>query len=339
MTNPTHATSDTTNPTHAITVDAADEHFHPRNDDPHWNESAWFGLVLPERKTTVYIYFYHRPNMNLSAGGVKVWDPSGSSEYDCLGYDWNRTQALPPGADMFDFTLENGLSVHMIEPFSQVGIQHRGAFEVDLEWRALISPYAFGQNAGLDGWTTETDGFTNGHYQQFGQMTGTVTIDGEAIEVDQPAIRDRSWGPRNAVAVRRMELLWCCASAENLFSVMSVSTHALDSDPVLGTTDQVVFGFYVRDGQGGYITGGTSRVLERGPDLRSLHVELDATDDHGRELHAEGRGVNALVWPVYDRTYQLCAATEWSFDGVRATGEDWSCMPTEQARRMLRARH
>lgn len=323
--------------TPAMAVDAADERFHPRNDDPHWNESAWFGLVLPKRRTTVYVYFYHRPNMGLSAGGMKVWDPSGSSEYDCLGYDFNRTQALPDGADMFDFTLANGLSVEMVEPYQHFRITHRGAFDADLEWRALVPPQAFGQNDGLDGWTTEVDGYTNGHYQQYGQMTGTVTIDGDVITVDAPSIRDRSWGPRDAVAARRMELLWCCDSPDNFFSVLTVSDQPPDSDPVHGTTDRVAFGYYGRDGETATVTGGTVRVLERGPDLRALRVELEATDESGRDLRAAGTGINALVWPVYDRTYQVCAGTSWTFDGVTATGEDWSCLPTELARRILRS--
>ena len=201
--------------THELGIDAADERFHPRNDDPHWNESAWFGMTLPERQASAYVYFYHRPNMSLSAGGVKVWDASGASEYDCLGYDWNRTQALPEGAEMFDFTLENGLSVRMVEPFTSFAITHRGAFDVDLTWHRLTDPFAFGMNAGLQGWTTEVDGYTTGHYQQFGRITGAVVIDGERIEVDTTAIRDRSWGPRRAVAARRAELMWCVASGES----------------------------------------------------------------------------------------------------------------------------
>jgi hypothetical protein len=321
----------------ALAVDTADEHFHPRNDDPHWNESAWFGVTLPDREASLYVYLYHRPNMNLSAGGVKIWDPSGSTEYDCLGYDWNRTQALPEGADMFDFTLSNGLSVHMREPYTSFDISHRGAFDADLRWQRLTEPFAFGLNAGLEGWTTETEGYTTGHYQQFGQLIGTVTIGEQVIEVDRPAIRDRSWGPRHAVAARRAELFWCAASAENSFSVYAVSAHDQGDDPLLGTTDTVAFGHYTRDGEGSYITGGTSRVLERGPDLRPLRVELDATDQLGRQLHAEGMGLNALVWSVYDRTYQLPCTTRWEFDGIIDTGEDWSCIPTELARRQLRA--
>jgi len=49
-----------------------------------------------------------------------------------------------------------------------------------------------------------------------------------------------------------------------------------------------------------------------------------------------GRCVNALVWSVYDRTYQLPCTTVWDFDGITAVGEDWSCIPTELARTMLR---
>lgn len=324
--------------THAIMVDESDEHLHPGSDHPHWNESAWFGATIPERTATLYVYFYHRPNMALSAGGIKIWDPSGSTEYDCLGYDYNRTQRLPDGVDMFDFALDNGLSVEMVEPFTHFRITHRGALQADLEWRAATSPSAFGQNAGLDGWTSTADGLTTGHYQQMGRLTGTVTVDGDTIPIDTGSIRDRSWGPRDASAARRMELLWCCASAENHFAVVTVSAEPPDDDPVLGTTDPVAFGYYTRDGVRGLVTGGSSRVHERGSDLRSRHVTLTAHDDQGRTLEAEGRGVNALVWPVYDRTYQVSAGTRWTFDGISYQGEDWTCMPTEQARRLLRAR-
>ena len=129
-----------------IEVDTSDELLHERSDDPYWNESAWFGLTIPEREASAYVYFYHRPNLNLSAGGVFVWDPSGSTEYDCLGYDWDRAQPFPASAEMFDFTLPNGLSVEMLEPYGQFRIRHSGAFEADLTWEKLIDPFAFGMN-------------------------------------------------------------------------------------------------------------------------------------------------------------------------------------------------
>jgi hypothetical protein len=97
-----------------------------------------------------------------------------------------------------------------------------------------------------------------------------------------------------------------------------------------------VFGHCTRDGVGSTIVSGTSQVLQRGPDGRPLRIVLDAVDELGRTLHADGTGLNALVWSVYDRTYQLPCTTRWEYDGQIAVGEDWSCMPTELARRLLR---
>lgn len=64
-------------------------------DDPYWNESAWFGFTVPERTLTGWFYFYHRPNMGYTVGGVALWDPSGEHLWDCLHYDWGTTRQAP----------------------------------------------------------------------------------------------------------------------------------------------------------------------------------------------------------------------------------------------------
>lgn len=87
-----------------------DDRFHPRNSDPSWNESSWFSFMAPERRLSGMVYFYFRPNMHLAAGGVILWDPSGSDIYDCLYWDWDPCQPFPDGAEMYDFTLRNGLT-------------------------------------------------------------------------------------------------------------------------------------------------------------------------------------------------------------------------------------
>lgn len=38
-----------------------DDSFHRGSDDPWWNESAWFGFMVPERELSGYVYMYHRP--------------------------------------------------------------------------------------------------------------------------------------------------------------------------------------------------------------------------------------------------------------------------------------
>jgi hypothetical protein len=65
----------------------ADVHLHPASEDSFWNESAWFSFAVPERALSGFVYFYHRPNMRYSFGGVGLWDPSGQYQHDCLHYD------------------------------------------------------------------------------------------------------------------------------------------------------------------------------------------------------------------------------------------------------------
>src|SRR5271170_6697163 len=93
-----------------------DDHFHENDGDLSWNESAWFGFNVPERRLTGWIYFYHRVNMGYTVGGVALWDESASENHTCLFYDWGEPYPTPPGSDMFDFTLPNSLAVRCLEP-------------------------------------------------------------------------------------------------------------------------------------------------------------------------------------------------------------------------------
>src|SRR5262245_61896586 len=109
-----------------MTVRPEDDLLHERSDDPYWNESAWFGFEMPEREMTGFVYMHHRPNMNYTCGGVAFWDPSGDKTYDCAYYDWGDPWATPPGAEMFDFELENGLKVARVEPLQSFDLAYHG---------------------------------------------------------------------------------------------------------------------------------------------------------------------------------------------------------------------
>jgi hypothetical protein len=103
-----------------MTFRPEDDRFHPRNDDPYWNESSWISFMIPEHNINGMVYFYHRPNMNHSAGGPVLWDGNGEEIYNCLYWDWNTVQPHPPGCDMNDFSLENGLTVELVEPLKEL---------------------------------------------------------------------------------------------------------------------------------------------------------------------------------------------------------------------------
>ncbi|MFY1621321.1 hypothetical protein [Micromonospora sp. WMMD736] len=97
-------------------VTAADDYFHPRPEDPFWNEASWFSFMAPERDMSGFVYIYHRPNIGYTVAGVAAWDPTGSENYDCLLYDWGEPHKLESGSQMFSFATTNGFAVELLEP-------------------------------------------------------------------------------------------------------------------------------------------------------------------------------------------------------------------------------
>ncbi len=129
--------------------DSGADSFLRGSDDPWWNESAWFGFAIPERAINGFFYYWVRPNMNIVAGGVAVWDAIGSHRDDCRYYHWFPFNPLPAGADMFSLRLSNGMSVQTLEPLRayRLGFEAE-ACSLDLTWRGVTPAYdvSFGSN-------------------------------------------------------------------------------------------------------------------------------------------------------------------------------------------------
>ena len=295
-----------------------DDSFHDSHGDPYWNESAYFTFLVPERKIDGVVYFWHRPNMNLSAGGLALWDPSGEEAYDCLLYEFSYFNALPESADMFRCTLDNGLSVECPEPLESYGLSFKGdGGALDLSWEGFMEPWEWNPPSRGD-----LGSFGHGHYQQGGRVTGTVTVRGETLAVDCLGIRDHAWGPRplHLAPWTRGGYEWAHASEGNSFMVASASRLPVDEDPIVGTTEPVMFGWYIRDGVLGNLTSGERRV-ERGDGGRPLRFSIDAKDDHDRDLHAEGTFENVLRWQGPYPWFSFWSLTRCQFDGHEAWGD------------------
>jgi hypothetical protein len=329
-------------------VSDTDEGLHPRTDDPWWNESTYFGFVSPEHNLGSMIYYYFRPNQGTVMGGPMIWDPSGDEVGTCLHWGWNWHVPIPDGADLFDFSLESGLSVETLEP--QRGYRCRyeaGGCKFDLTYEAAQEPYYMkldGEevNAGMaDLVQTVSDGVTTGHYEQYGFMSGTLTLDDRTVEItDAVALRDRTWGPRQftvPMVKSRVGYQFGIASTDSAFHVFAVSAKPWDEDPVIGAVDPVTSGFYVKDGVVGQLVSGTRRCTERGEGGRSLREVIEATDHLGRTLYAEGENQDCLKWPGVYGDYMIFNHNQrWSFDGATgAPGQLQDYMMCRQYRRFM----
>lgn len=343
----------------SMKIKPADDRFHVRSGSPYWNESGCFSFMVPERDLDGMVYFYHRPNMLKSSGGVIMWDPSGEEDHDCVFYEFDEHLALPPEANMFDFELRNTLKCRTVElqKVYHMTFQREG-FEIDLTWTAITPPHGSREpeeldrhfrDAGMSGWIRGketpqgykpdpigTGGNEIGHYDQFGRMTGTITIDGEKAPIDCVSLRDRSWGPRGiSPDMPRNRIDWGCTPQGEGFYVFSCAEKSWKEDKVVDLVDIVVDGCYIKDGVVGDVIKGTSRVLERDEQNRPLRMVLDAEDHLSRKLHAEGVRKNALNWFGYSFCYILWAMAEWKWDGHTERGEVYEMTNQRQHRRMV----
>lgn len=315
-----------------------DDFFHPRPDSPYWNEASWFSFMAPERDLSGFVYMYHRPNIGYTVAGVAAWDRSGSENYDCVLYDWGEAFALAKDAEMFNFSLDNGLTVELLEPLASYKFTYRGAtafnsdYALDLVFTATMPPHDAGMPGGLDEWG-------QGHYDQSGRMTGTLRLGAEVIEIDCVAERDRSWGVRNIVKNPRGQMIWA-VGARSAFHALAVSRVAPDADPVIGTKEDVIIGFYRKDGEVGDITmapGNTIAVTERDETGRPLTYRFEATDTLGRHVVADGRVRNMLNWQGYSWLMTFWSLVEWTLDGQTALGEGQDYWPLAQSQKFMRS--
>lgn len=320
-------------------ITPADDHFHERSDDPYWNESAWFGFAVPERDLTGFVYFYHRPNMNYTVGGVGVWDPSGEHEWDCLYYDWAETVAMSPGGDMFDFTTVNGLTVACRKELQSFKLDYKGeGCIVDLSFDAFLEPQeaAMGGKVGLPKGSEE---WGKGHYNQPGRIEGTVTLGDEVLQVNSLSLRDHSWGPRRYATNPRGDFAWAFADERSGFCFFTGSDLPRETDPCVGVQDPMIFGWYLRDGEASRLVEGHRIVTERDERGRPVRVECYGVDELGRELIASAVFHNALFWHGYPSLYEFWCGARWDFDGhTGVIGEEHDFFPLQQARRYLRTK-
>jgi predicted phosphatase len=295
----------------------ADEVFHPAGDDVDWNESGWFGFNVPDRDINGFLYYFHDVRTGVSGGGPALWDPSGQEVYDCLFYDWRWRQPPTGRLEFRDFRLPNSLRHEVIEPMQRYRLSYSElGLELNLEWTALMKPHVLG--------LVSTE---HCHFDQPGRMRGTVTLQDENFDVDCYSMRDRTWGPHRPGARRSGDYLWAIAGSHAHWHAITMASRNPGVDRVIG-------GYLVRDGQLGEMVAGERRVLERRSGA-PVRVELDAEDNRGRTLHAEGEVRTALRWLGWPGRLTFWTLTHWTWDGVTGYGENQEFFAREQVRALI----
>jgi len=284
-----------------------DDAFHPRDDNPWFTETWWNAWMVPERKMLGYFYPVFRPNLGVQAGGVILFDDTAELEWDIPVFDYGWHEPIPAGLDLRDATLENTMTIKVLEPARHYEIGYTGRdLQLDLHLEGVVRPMV----------TAGTPPFNKGHIDQICRITGEMVLKGETIPVDCFAMRDRSWGLRQDGKQPTVGYNYATADPENAFLAVSMSRAT--------NVWNVTTGFLIRDGVWSHVSTGT-RHVERDEQGRPLVVSIDATDDLGRRFEARGEAVNHQVFKTYPSMLCWNALIKWTFDGAEGWGEDQDC--------------
>ncbi len=181
------------------------ELMHPVGDDPAWSESYYFNFVDPKSGVGMFTRMGFRPR-NGWADALHVAYLGG----DRVAFTYGRRD-IGTDLSVYDGDLKvGGLSISCEAPFKTWKLAYDGPaqdvadaailltrsktrpegwftpanLKMDLTFEALTEPHYAAQGV-------------HGHFEQSGQVTGSLTMGETTKTFSGLGVRDKSWGPRN----------------------------------------------------------------------------------------------------------------------------------------------
>jgi hypothetical protein len=303
---------------------AEDDSLHGHTTHPWWVETWWFSFFIPERGLGCWLYGLARPNQSQSAGGAWIWDTTGS-EPRSARYFAHYT-ALPTHMEHLQapaVRFPSRFEVAIREPGQSYGLTFSDpSVDLDIDVVFTATMPAVGHKDNVPPF------YESAHYDQAGRVTGTMRLEGETLDIDCYAIRDRSWGLRSERVVPNFSYCWL-ATPDEAFLVYA---DRVDGPLVIQR------GLLHRDGVTRPIVDGL-RTEERDPVngwLTSVHIS--AVDDQGRTIEADGEATSRLVHPrpTSANTISVLRWNSGTAEGRPAWGEDQDVWPHEAWKRWFR---
>jgi hypothetical protein len=293
---------------------AVDDDLHSPSDSFYENETYWFSFFVPERRWGGWLYAGVRQNAGITHGGMWIWDETSGQPWEVPFYEQFQQLKLPTSPEPGLMVFPTGLTIRVIEPLMSYDLTYddRQRANAELRFQAVEPPVPL--RAGAPPYPKSH------HFDQIGHVTGTITLDGETVDIDSHAMRDRSWGPRVERGYQRVGYTWLGSPELSLLTYTA---------PKAGR-DDVYTGYLRRDGRLARVSEGT-RSIERASDGAITSMELDITDELGRRLTTRGEPLSRLALP-HAAVVTWCTAMRWTVDGETIYGEDQDVWPNTEWR-------
>ena len=305
-------------------LDAHHDLQHPVESDGAWSESYYFNGYDPGIDCGFFSRIGVRPNEGSIDGHFALWMPDG----DVAHVRQHREQHT-----MIDTHLEvDAVTYDCIEPLREWRVQVKGpAFvqrlgnrtgpdtvelDVDMRFRALTPAIGVdGQGGSQDGAASSTGASVGkGHLEQAGRWTGTITVDGETLELTEArGNRDKSWGPRNWGGPRMWRWFSINIDDDVHFGGIRIGTESGDLHR----------GWVWRDGEATSVAEWKVRTELADDELTQRVVHLTAVDKAGRSHELRGDVLRVAPLPrkgAEGVTIVNEGLARWTYEGRTGSG-------------------
>jgi hypothetical protein len=204
------------NPVEVVLLEE-DDFMHPVEDVGHFNESAYYNFFDADEAVGGWVRIGNRPNEGHAEVSVCLYEPDGSAgfQYKRPRIEDNRAHAA------------GGLRFEVVEPWKHHRVGYAGhvcflrdpyemaepsrAFKRNPQVSVSLELDWLGRSPGWGGeprrrnaegaWEAARLGnasrqFARGHFEQHGEVEGSLEIDGRRYDLRGHGLRDHSWGPR-----------------------------------------------------------------------------------------------------------------------------------------------
>lgn len=197
-------------------TDVNHERMHPVGSEPAWSESYYFNFVDPSSKLAMFTRMGFRPGDGW-ADALHVVYLEGSR----VAFTYGRRN-IEADLSLYDDKLSvGGLSIDCVAPHQDWQISFSGDAQDIADAAILLErrkqrPDGWFRPATLDmklrfeclspphhSRSNEAGSEAFGHFEQSGQVTGSVQLADEQWQVSGYGVRDKSWGPRDWGAGKR----------------------------------------------------------------------------------------------------------------------------------------
>lgn len=201
-------------------ITANDDYTHPLGVEENFNESMYFNFFDPKRQAGGFLRLGNRANEGKAEMTTTLYLPDGRVLFIFKRPEIANNDAFQAGGMHFEVeepserlrTTYEGSVLELAEPrqmadpkkaFSENSLRR---VKVDLMHTAAGPMYGSKQDDEEKGRPAEKQ-FGKAHYEQHMQVSGTIDLGDETIEISGHGLRDHSWGPRYWQAIQSYEWL------------------------------------------------------------------------------------------------------------------------------------